>query len=168
MNPILWQPIETADKEADPILLAVPNKLGSAQGGDGKKLNPRWPVIYYLATWDESAGQWRTTEDDRDGYSVYLTAREPRSWARIVPPDWAAAPPAARRDYLALFSKAAGKEVEAIKTSVTTEADGLVAVCELIFADGPDQEIRMPYSTSDIDADAIFERALAKITGKHE
>lgn len=72
-----------APRDGREVLLAIANTLGTADGGDGVKLHPRWPFLYYLAEWTDPPGTWRTTE----GNGPYdIDPGEPCAWAEITPP----------------------------------------------------------------------------------
>lgn len=84
---IAWNhDIAAAPRDGRELLLALRNILGTADGGDGVKLNPRWPFIYYLADWIAERGRWETTESDWDEH-VDLDPDEPCAWAEINPPE---------------------------------------------------------------------------------
>lgn len=67
------------------LLLAAPNTLGTAYGGDGIKLDPSSPYFYYVAAWD--GDRWRTTETDAMHQEpIWLESHEPSHYAEITPP----------------------------------------------------------------------------------
>lgn len=65
------------------VLLAVPNHLGSAYGGDTEALHPAHPVYYFIAHWEPEHQRWRTTETEQDGSPVYLEPHEPSHWKQL-------------------------------------------------------------------------------------
>lgn len=67
------------------MLLCQRNILGTVDGGDGIKLNPRHPFIYHLGRWGEH-GYWETQADDEGG-PFYLMANEVDYWADINRPE---------------------------------------------------------------------------------
>lgn len=86
---IIWQRIPEGPDGQMPftdreVLLCVPNILGTADGGDGVRLHPSAPYLYYLGIWEGT--HWLTDLTDRDGDFVYLELREPKWWAEITPP----------------------------------------------------------------------------------
>lgn len=75
------------------VLLAVPNHLGSAYGGDGTVLHPAHPISYFIACWDSEHNRWRATETEQDGSPVYLEPDEPSHWKQLGFPALDGAPP---------------------------------------------------------------------------
>jgi len=61
----------------------MPNVLGTADGGDGQKLDPGSPWRNYVGQWCD--GRWLTTETAWDE-AVCLEANEPEYWADITEP----------------------------------------------------------------------------------
>ena len=88
-----WHPIASLpDDRLDgrDILLAEPNILAPAYGGDGIKRNPEAPWFYYIAQWADyvsPSGAWSTTETDRHGDPILLTKTRVAYWADIKPPE---------------------------------------------------------------------------------
>ena len=77
---------DAAPFDGKEYLLAVANRLGTADGGDGEKLNPVYPFLWYIAHWNGKEARWETTESD--GYdSVSLELLEPVRWADIPLPE---------------------------------------------------------------------------------
>jgi hypothetical protein len=68
------------------VLLAVPNTLGTADGGDGERLNPADPYIYDIARFvPDLGGRWQTNRDDCGG--CFEWEREaPSHFAELTPP----------------------------------------------------------------------------------
>jgi hypothetical protein len=71
----------------DEVLLAVPNLIGVAFGGDGRKVDPGHPFTLHLARWDDRQLQWVTNETDDDTGGVFmLDPMVPVLWAEINMP----------------------------------------------------------------------------------
>jgi hypothetical protein len=92
-----WKPYEVATVPKDrELLIAVPNHLGTAYGGDGKALVPGRPYLVYMAEWEPrlaAGGCWST----RDGgpYDTFIVdSDDPSHWAEITLPEIVADGPA--------------------------------------------------------------------------
>lgn len=72
-------------KEGVEYMLAVPNRLGAAYGGDGRKLNPIHPYLVYVGRWIKCEGRWEADEAS-DWGSTYLDRSEPSHFACITLP----------------------------------------------------------------------------------
>ncbi len=86
-----WRPIAEMPEEmldGREVLLAIPNTLGTADGGDGKGLNPRFPYIYELAEWrvcrasktHSRCGRWKCRDGqewEREDASHYAEVTAP-------------------------------------------------------------------------------------------
>lgn len=87
MGHIDWVPIGDLLehlKDGRELLLAVPDTLGTADGGDGVKLNPEHPYMLYVGRWHDGYECWVTTESE-DGDNVYLNdlSSEPSHFAEL-------------------------------------------------------------------------------------
>ena len=78
----LPEPGAGAPYDGQQVLVAVPNRVGDAWGGDGLKLDEDFPYTPYLARWNAGEGQWETTEtDDPPGGMLRLSLEQPTRWA---------------------------------------------------------------------------------------
>lgn len=72
-------------RDGRPILLAVPNRLGTIDGGDGVKLHPQFPFTFYVAKWEGE--RWLTTETGAMyGDPITVEPHEPVYFAEINSP----------------------------------------------------------------------------------
>jgi hypothetical protein len=71
----------------DQVLLAVPNLIGTAFGGNGVKVDPDFPFTVYIARWDRNEMRWATTEvDDETGGILWIDPVVPIFWAELNMP----------------------------------------------------------------------------------
>jgi hypothetical protein len=86
-----WLPkadMPAAMKDGRELLLCQINYLGTADGGDGTKLNPTAPYLFSIGRWTDHptlTGYWETQADD-DGGPFYLYEADVDFWAEITAP----------------------------------------------------------------------------------
>lgn len=81
---IPWQPIGTmpADRrDGRDILLCRRNTLGTVEGGDGIKLDQRWPFTYFVASFSDRYQSWWPQGEDE------CIMGEVDYWTDINPPE---------------------------------------------------------------------------------
>ena len=83
-----WQPLpdptEAAPFDGKPCLLSVRNTLGTLYGGDGEKLDPEEPFMFYIGKWRSDVFQ---TTEEQWGEWVSLAPSEVWRWAPIAMPE---------------------------------------------------------------------------------
>jgi len=71
----------------DPVLLLVPNTVGTPWHMGGRRLDPAQPCYLFIGRWDVIEGAWITTETDEDTLgSRVLKRHDPAFWAELTLP----------------------------------------------------------------------------------